>query len=121
MEPINKATALQQLLRYAQNQRTSAQSKGSAASDGQPLSLQQQIKQRLAHISPQAPDRITQALRVHVSAMLTQELGEQLASEPAFAHLVADVSEAIQLAPQYPVLAQFLQQQLTLSHTKTSP
>ena len=122
MNPIDKASFLQRLLRQNGAQKTgkrpaaATQSQPSASANEAPqtgtLSFQQRIAAGLATIDPTAPNCTHKALEVYINAALLEEFGTEIANDPAFAHLLADVLETIQLSPDYDEFARFVQAEL---------
>lgn len=114
MSPIDKVGALQRILRHALMEQAdkrptkrTLKSESSAAT-----SIQQHIAAGLAEIAPVDPDSVPRALTVYVRVILTKEFGQNVANDPDFANLLADVVDTIQLTPQFNELANFLKQQL---------
>ncbi|OHX12053.1 hypothetical protein BI347_00020 [Chromobacterium sphagni] len=79
-------------------------------------SLRKRIASQLRAIDPAWPDAVPRALEIHVRAMLTEQFGGEVASDPAFGGLLADVVDAIRQHGQYDALADYLRQQLQLAH-----
>ena len=122
MEPIDKAGMLQRLLgqglaksgaKLAAGRAAAPQSQAKA---GKTPDLRKRIASQLRAIDPAWPDAVPRALEVHVRAMLTQAFGDDVASDPAFGGVLADVADAIRLNSQYDTLAGYLRQQLQLAH-----
>lgn len=123
MSPIDKASFLQRLLRQSGTQKTGkrpaagarnqAPASGAGASQTGTLSFQQRIAAGLSTIDPTASNSTHKALEVYINAALLEEFGTEIANDPAFAHLLADVLEAIQLSPDYDEFARFVQTELT--------
>jgi|RhiMetdeSRZDD1v2_1073273.scaffolds.fasta_scaffold28777_4 hypothetical protein len=61
--------------------------------------LEQRVRQRIAQIGPDCPQRRRRALRVIVEASLLQEFGERLDSDPAFHEMVEQVVQTMEDDP----------------------
>lgn len=114
MSPIDKAGALQRILRHALMEQAAKRptKRASLSESSAAPPMQQRIAAGLAEIDPAAPDSIPRALAVYVRVILTKEFGPAVANDPDFANLLADVVDTIQLTPQFNELANFLKQQL---------
>lgn len=101
--------ALSGLLRTQGSQRgesSNGHAEASRASLAMPLSsgprtvdLEQQVRQRVAQVGRDDPQRRRRALRLIVEATLLKEFGERLEADPAFHTLVDDVVQMIDDAP----------------------
>ncbi|POZ63779.1 hypothetical protein [Chromobacterium alticapitis] len=120
MEPIDKAGILQRLLarnRAAEGRKSGKKSSAAAVSrNGNAVDVRRGIASQLRAIDPAWPDAVQRALDVHVRALLTEEFGAGMATDPAFGGLAADVCEAISQHPQFETLAAYLRQQLQQAH-----
>ena len=94
---IDKLRLLQQALaRVPGVQKPAAVAQQGTAAAAQPRpTLEGQIRQRLAAIRPDDPQRRRRSLRATLEVCLLSEFGERLSSDPAFHELVDKVMQQI--------------------------
>lgn len=110
---IDKIPLLQQMLagarRSAQFGNLDATRRDAATTTARPLpvaepagkiALERRVRQRIAQIGPDDPQRRRRALRVVVESSLLTEFGERLEADPEFQAMVDQVAKTMDEDPQ---------------------
>jgi hypothetical protein len=67
---------------------------------GAEAGIEERIRNRIAQISPEDPQRRRRALRVIIEVSLLKEFGSQLEADPAFHSLVDQVAQTMGESPE---------------------
>lgn len=94
------------------SQVSSRNSSTGGAGESYSLSFEQRIAAGLSAIDPNASNSTHKALEVYIGAALIDAFGAELMNDPAYAHLLSDVLEAIEQSPDYASFTEFVQTEL---------
>lgn len=108
---IGKLSPLQLALASMQRHRETARAaapasatrKGAEASASVARTLEQRVRQRVAHLDANGPGTRQRVLRAFVEASLVCEFGERLEADPSFHKLVDQVVDAMAAEPSLQV------------------